>query len=68
MLMTNGIGATVGTLSAGAVVNSLTYEVGAHRVGDWQTAWLIFAGYALVVGILFFILFKKPKGDEPLLG
>ena len=68
MLMTNGIGATVGTLAAGAVVNSLTWEEGAHRVGDWPTAWFIFAGYALVVGILFFILFKKPKGDEPLLG
>ena len=68
MLMTNGIGATVGTLTAGAVVNSLTWEDGAHRVGDWPTAWFIFAGYALVVGILFFILFKKPKGDEPLLG
>ena len=68
MLMTNGIGATVGTLAAGAVVNNLTWEEGAHRVGDWPTAWFIFAGYALVVGILFFILFKKPKGDEPLLG
>ena len=68
MLMTNGIGATVGTLAAGAVVNSLTWEEGVHRVGDWPTAWFIFAGYALVVGILFFILFKKPKGDEPLLG
>ena len=68
MLMTNGIGATVGTLAAGAIVNNLTWEEGAHRIGDWPTAWFIFAGYALVVGILFFFLFKKPKGDEPLLG
>ena len=68
MLMTNGIGATVGTLAAGAIVNSLTWEQGAHRIGDWQTAWFIFAGYALVVGILFFFLFKKPKGNEPPLG
>lgn len=29
-------------------------------MGDWRTCWLIFAGYALVVGILFAILFK-PK-------
>ena len=72
MLMTNGIGATVGTLSAQAVVNRFTYEVAANgstfRVGDWQTCWFIFAGYALLVGILFFLLFKKPKGDEPILG
>ncbi len=72
MLMTNGIGATVGTLSAQAVVNRFTYEVAANgstfRVGDWQTCWFIFAGYALLVGILFFLLFKKPKGNEPILG
>jgi NHS family nucleoside permease-like MFS transporter len=68
MLMTNGIGATVGTLAAGAIVNSFTWEQGAHRIGDWQTAWFIFAGYALVVGILFLFLFKKPKGNEPPLG
>ena len=72
MLMTNGIGATVGTLSAQAIVNRFTYEIAingsVYRVGDWQTCWFIFAGYALVVGILFFFLFKKPKGDEPLLG
>lgn len=72
MLMTNGIGATVGTLSAQAIVNRFTHEITidkmVYRVGDWQTCWFIFAGYALVVGILFFFLFKKPKGDEPLLG
>lgn len=72
MLMTNGIGATVGTLTAQAIVNKFTHEISVdgniYRVGDWPTAWFIFAGYALVVGILFFILFKKPKGDEPQLG
>ena len=72
MLMTNGIGATVGTLSAQAIVNKFTYEIpvngSIYRVGDWQTCWFIFAGYALLVGILFFFLFKKPKGNEPLLG
>lgn len=72
MLMTNGIGATVGTLTAQAIVNKFTHEISVdgniYRVGDWPTAWFIFAGYALVVGILFFMLFKKPKGDEPQLG
>ena len=72
MLMTNGIGATVGTLTAQAIVNKFTHEISVdgniYRVGDWPTAWFIFASYALVVGILFFILFKKPKGDEPQLG
>ena len=72
MLMTNGIGATIGMYAAQAVVDKFTWTetVGefTYTVGDWQTCWFIFAGYALVVGILFFFLFKKPKGNEPLLG
>ena len=71
MLMTNGIGATVGTLTAQAIVNHFTHEEMVNgivfRVGDWQTCWMIFAGYALVVAILFFIFFKKPGKDESVL-
>lgn len=66
MLMTNGIGATIGTLSAQAVVNRFCswQEVNVDGVtksllvGDWQTVWFIFAGYALVVTFLFMALFK----------
>jgi len=58
MLMTNGIGATVGTLAAQAVVNRTVYEAAQP---SWSTAWYIFAAYALVVAILFMILFKDPE-------
>lgn len=58
MLMTNGIGATIGTLSAQAVVNHFVYNAAEP---DWSAAWYAFAGYALVVAILFMILFKEPK-------
>ena len=62
MLMTNGIGATVGTLSAQAVVNHFVYNA-AERGADpsWSAAWYTFAAYAVVVAILFMILFKEPK-------
>ena len=54
MLMTNGVGAFVGSYIAGYVVNA----------SGWPTSWFIFAGYALVVAIAFFFLFedsqKKP--------
>ena len=62
MLMTNGIGATVGTLSAQAVVNYFVYNA-AERGADpsWSAAWYTFAAYAVVVAILFMILFKEPK-------
>ena len=58
MLMTNGIGATIGTLSAQAVVNHFVYNAADP---NWSAAWYVFAGYALVVAILFMILFKEPK-------
>ena len=60
MMMTNGFGATIGTLGAQAVVNHFVYsqtEVAAQSAG-WSTAWYIFAAYALVVTILFAIIFK----------
>ena len=58
MLMTNGIGATIGTLSAQAVVNHFVYNAAQP---NWSAAWYVFAAYALVVAILFMILFKEPK-------
>ena len=62
MLMTNGIGATVGMLAAGAVVNTFChYNNAGFMVGDWKTVWLIFAGYALVVAVLFVLIFRDSK-------
>ena len=58
MLMTNGIGATIGTLSAQAVVNHFVYNAAEP---DWSAAWYTFAAYALVVALLFMVLFKAPK-------
>lgn len=58
MLMTNGLGATIGTLCAGAVVDATVYNA---AVPSWSKAWYIFAGYAFIVGLLFMILFKDPQ-------
>lgn len=59
MLMTNGLGATIGTLAAGEIVNHYCTWEGAYLLGDWQTCWLIFAGFALVVGVMFALVFKS---------
>ena len=56
MLMTNGLGATIGTFAAGLVVDA---TVGKGM--PWSTTWYIFAAYALVVGIAFMFLFKNPN-------
>ncbi len=59
MMMTNGFGATIGTLSAQAVVNACVYSKPiAEQTAGWSTAWYIFAAYALVVAVLFAIIFK----------
>lgn len=58
MLMTNGLGASIGTWAAGKVVNHYVYQA---AIPDWSTAWYIFALYAFVVGVLFMILFKDPE-------
>lgn len=58
MLMTNGLGATIGTLSAGAIVNHFCHWEDGALVGDWTSAWLIFSAYALVVAVLFMLIFR----------
>lgn len=66
MLMTNGLGATIGTLAAGKIVNHYChYNEGGYLVGDWSSAWFIFAAFALVVAIAFMLLFKyKHNGQQ----
>ena len=66
MIMTNGIGATIGTLSAQAIVNHYVYSQTEPlaQISGWNTSWLIFAGYALVVAVLFAVIFKEPKTDK----
>ena len=64
MLMTNGIGATLGMLAAGAIVNSFCHYQGDFMIGDWKSTWLIFAGYALIVALLFIFIFRNPKEKE----
>lgn len=77
MLMTNGLGATIGTLSAGWVIDQFCTWEGDFLVGSWSTAWYIFSAFALVVAISFMFLFKykhvpetvnaveKVKSDDP---
>jgi len=61
MMMTNGIGATVGTMVAGDIVNHFCSWQNGYLVGDWQTCWFIFATFALVVGVAFALVFKPEK-------
>lgn len=59
MLMTNGVGAYLGGTISGWVVDYFTID----GIKDWQSIWFTFAGYALVLGIIFPLAFRyKHKG------
>ena len=60
MIMTNGIGATLGSLGAQAVINHFVYsehDVYA-RLAGWSLSWYLFAAYAAIVAVLFAVLFR----------
>ena len=61
MMMTNGIGATFGTLAAGEIVNHYCYWENGFLQGEWATCWFIFAAFALVVGVSFALVFNPEK-------
>jgi nucleoside transporter len=62
MLMTNGLGASIGVIAAQGVVNACTRNQ--TYFAGWPTAWYIFAGYALVIAVLFAFVFKEKKGNQ----
>lgn len=67
MIMTNGLGATVGTLCAQQVVNKFVFDAPpALQLDGWRTSWYVFAAYALVVLVLFAFCFKNEKASEEL--
>ncbi len=61
VMMTNGFGATIGTLGAQLVVNKfvLSQSTPLGQVAGWSTAWYVFAGFALMVAIMFWIVFRE---------
>lgn len=66
MIMTNGLGATIGTLAAMAIVNHNVVPTDSPeaQLEGWRASWMIFAAYALVVGVLFCIVFKDKNGGN----
>jgi NHS family xanthosine MFS transporter len=64
MMMTNGVGAFLGSTISGKVIDAF-YTL-PDQSKDWNGIWLAFAGYALVVAILFGVLFKEPKTERNL--
>ena len=66
MLMTNGIGAVLGSLVAGFVIDR--WFTDAAGIKDWHDIWVTFALYSLAMAIAFVLLFKhrhqRGEGDH----
>src|SRR6187551_1002457 len=56
MMVTNGIGAVLGALISGWLIQQ--YYTSADGNRDWHGIWLAFSMYVLVVAVLFFFFFK----------
>ncbi|MGN6195664.1 MAG: nucleoside permease [Ginsengibacter sp.] len=56
MMMTNGVGAVLGSSISGIVIDQ--FFTNPDNSKDWHGIWISFSLYALVVAILFVILFK----------
>ncbi len=60
MMVTNGVGAMMGSYGSGWLVQS--YTQGGQT--DWQSVWFLLAGYALIIGVFFAIAFKYKHVPE----
>ncbi|MCW9410106.1 nucleoside permease [Klebsiella quasipneumoniae] len=61
LMMTNGFGCILGGMVSGKVVEHFTVE----GITNWQSVWLIFAGYSLVLAFAFVALFKYKHVRQP---
>lgn len=56
MMMVNGFGAIIGSITSGYIIEA--FFLNADKSFDWKPIWLTFAGYAAVIAVFFFILFR----------
>lgn len=59
MMMTNGVGAFLGSKISGWAIDRF-YIINGEK--NWQGIWLGFSAYAMIIALLFLLLFK----DEPI--
>jgi MFS transporter, NHS family, xanthosine permease len=64
MMMTNGIGAVLGSTTAGFVIKN--FFTRANGSMEWHSIWITFATYALVIALLFAVFFKHKHDPKAL--
>lgn len=71
VFLTNGVGAWLGSFFSGWVISSFyTTGQGINQVQHWQGfggIWVLFATYALIIGVLFMLFFRYKHNPEAVL-
>ncbi|HZY40342.1 MAG TPA: nucleoside permease [Mucilaginibacter sp.] len=63
MMMVNGFGAFFGSITSGYMIDRFFTHTD-HRK-DWHSIWLTFAAYALVIAVIFPLVFRNKRDTEP---
>ncbi|WP_445491692.1 MFS transporter [Niallia sp. 03133] len=56
-----GLGMVIGSFVSGNVFNTTITAQGAESLSQWKVFWMYPAGFAAVVAVFFFLLFKEEK-------
>ena len=62
IIVTNGLGAFIGGMGSGWIVDYFTE----NGVKNWQNIWFSFAAYSLIIGLIFMIVFKYKHDKKAL--
>lgn len=64
MMMTNGVGAYLGSKTSGYLIDKFFIQANGSK--DWHHIWLTFSIYALVIAVLFAVMFKHKHDPKAL--
>jgi NHS family xanthosine MFS transporter len=64
MMMTNGVGAFLGSKISGYLIDKFFIQTNGSK--DWHHIWLTFSVYALVIAVLFAVMFKHKHDPKAL--
>ena len=62
MMMTNGVGAYIGTIASSWAID-MFFKTENNQT-NWNGTWLAFAGYSLIIAVLFASLFRHKHRPE----
>ncbi|AFJ46859.1 nucleoside permease [Shimwellia blattae] len=60
MTMVNGFGLYIGSIISGHVIDYFTVD----GVQNWSSFWLVFSGYALVLAVVFWFVYREESSES----